>query len=243
MLARRGRRTPCGGGFGDDVHQATTVTPLHGASQPPDTAATARLRRLRAEVTQRDRPPGEPRPAGDHPGGHGVAMRTNPGRTGARIGANWCHHGRSALKGGSVNVVLYTALAFLPGAIFAVAAKALERWSRGERRSRGVTGAGSQPVGPPIERLVARPAPTRPGLLAHRGVGPSAPRTAVAERDPGLRRHPVRVLHRAGDPRARAAPVRPRPAAGDRGDPGAARSHLVAAGAAALPVARDVKKP
>ena len=54
-----------------------------------------------------------------------------------------------------MNVVLYTALAFLPGAIFAVAAKALERWSRGERRSRGVTGAGTQPVGPPIERLVA----------------------------------------------------------------------------------------
>ena len=54
-----------------------------------------------------------------------------------------------------MNLLLYTALAFLPGAVFAVAAKALERWSRGERRSRGVTGAGSQPVGPPIERLVA----------------------------------------------------------------------------------------
>ena len=54
-----------------------------------------------------------------------------------------------------MNLVLYTALAFLPGAIFAVAAKALERWSRGECRSRGVTGADSQPVGPPIERLVA----------------------------------------------------------------------------------------
>ena len=134
-----------------------------------------------------------------------------------------------------MNLVLYTALAFLPGAIFAVAAKALERWSRGERRSRGVTGAGSQPVGPPIERLVARPAQTRPGLLAHRGVRPSAPRTAVAERDPGVRRHPVRVLHRAGDPGARTTPVRPRPAAGDRGDPGAARSHLVAARARCAP--------
>ena len=54
-----------------------------------------------------------------------------------------------------MNLLLYTALAFLPGAIFAVAAKALERWSRGERRSRGVTGIGSQHVGPPIERLVA----------------------------------------------------------------------------------------
>lgn len=54
-----------------------------------------------------------------------------------------------------MNLLLYTALAFLPGAIFAVAAKALERWSRGERRPRRGTGAGSQPVGPPIERLVA----------------------------------------------------------------------------------------
>ena len=54
-----------------------------------------------------------------------------------------------------MNLVLYTALAFLPGAVFAVAAKALERWSRGEGRSRGATSAGSQPVGPPIERLVA----------------------------------------------------------------------------------------
>ena len=54
-----------------------------------------------------------------------------------------------------MNLLLYTALAFLPGAIFAVAAKALERWSRGERRSRGGTSGGGQPVGPPIERLVA----------------------------------------------------------------------------------------
>ena len=54
-----------------------------------------------------------------------------------------------------MNLLAYVALAFVPGVVFAVAAKALERWSRGERRSRGVTGADSQPVGPPIERLVA----------------------------------------------------------------------------------------
>ena len=54
-----------------------------------------------------------------------------------------------------MNVILYTALAFLPGAVFVAAARALERWSRGERRWRGVTGAGATPVGPPIERLVA----------------------------------------------------------------------------------------
>ena len=54
-----------------------------------------------------------------------------------------------------MNVALYAALAVLPGAVFAVAARALERWSRGGGRSRNVTGAGIQPVGPPIERLVA----------------------------------------------------------------------------------------
>ena len=52
-----------------------------------------------------------------------------------------------------MNIVAYTALAFLPGAVFVVAARALEWWSRGEglrRRSRP-----AEPAGPPIERLVA----------------------------------------------------------------------------------------
>ena len=52
-----------------------------------------------------------------------------------------------------MNVVAYIALAFLPGVIFGVAAKALERWTRGERRSRRGA-ADVEPVGPPIERLV-----------------------------------------------------------------------------------------
>jgi hypothetical protein len=59
------------------------------------------------------------------------------------------------MEGGSVNVVLYTALALLPAAVFVAAAKALERWSRGERRSRGRRSAYAEPTGPPIERLVA----------------------------------------------------------------------------------------
>ena len=52
-----------------------------------------------------------------------------------------------------MNVVAYVALAFLPGAVFVVAAKALERWSRGERRSRRGQ-PGVEPAGPPIEQLV-----------------------------------------------------------------------------------------
>ena len=54
-----------------------------------------------------------------------------------------------------MNVVLYIALAFLPGVVFAAAARALERWSRGESRSRRSTGAHAEPVGPPIEQLTA----------------------------------------------------------------------------------------
>ena len=214
---------------GDDVHQEATVTPLHGGSQPPGTAATAQLRGLRTwEVTQRDRPTVEPRPASDHQSG---ARRRDADEFRAYRcpdGANWLHDGRSALKGGSVNLVLYTALAFLPGAIFAVAAKALERWSRGERRSRGVTGADSQPVGPPIERLVADL--RRLGRDYSRIAESDLPRRALRLQSvtSGVRRHPVCVLHRAGDPGPRTSPVRPCPAAGDRGDPRAARPHLVA---------------
>jgi hypothetical protein len=54
-----------------------------------------------------------------------------------------------------VNVVFYTALALLPAAVFVAAAKALERWSRAERRPRKRPGALPEPTGPPIERLVA----------------------------------------------------------------------------------------
>jgi len=56
-------------------------------------------------------------------------------------------------KGGSVNLLAYIALAFLPGAVFVVAARALERWARGGYRScRGAPEAA--PIGPPIEQLV-----------------------------------------------------------------------------------------
>ena len=52
-------------------------------------------------------------------------------------------------------VVAYIALAALPGAVFVVGARLLERWSRGDgllrRRSPQVAG----PTGPPIEQLVA----------------------------------------------------------------------------------------
>ena len=54
-----------------------------------------------------------------------------------------------------MNVVAYIALAFLPGAVFVAAAKALERWSRGGDRSRRGPGPGVEPEGPPIEQLVA----------------------------------------------------------------------------------------
>jgi hypothetical protein len=54
-----------------------------------------------------------------------------------------------------VNVVAYLALAFVPGVVFAVAAKALERWSRGESRSRRRSREAVEPAGPPIEQLVA----------------------------------------------------------------------------------------
>ena len=55
-----------------------------------------------------------------------------------------------------MNVVLYMALAFLPGVVFVAAAKALERWSRGESRvAPGLTSATPSPAGPPIEQLVA----------------------------------------------------------------------------------------
>ena len=54
-----------------------------------------------------------------------------------------------------MNVVLYTALALLPGAVFVALAKALERWSRAESRPRRRSGALPEPAGPPIERLVA----------------------------------------------------------------------------------------
>ncbi len=53
-----------------------------------------------------------------------------------------------------MNVVAYIALAFLPGVVFAVAARALERWSRGSGRSRGA-GTPAEPAGPPIEQLAA----------------------------------------------------------------------------------------
>jgi len=54
-----------------------------------------------------------------------------------------------------VNLLAYVALAFVPGVVFAVAAKALERWSRGESRSRRRSREILEPEGPPIEQLVA----------------------------------------------------------------------------------------
>ena len=54
-----------------------------------------------------------------------------------------------------MNVVAYTALAFLPGVVFVVAAKALERWSRADGWPRRGAQPGLEPTGPPIEQLVA----------------------------------------------------------------------------------------
>jgi hypothetical protein len=54
-----------------------------------------------------------------------------------------------------VNLVAYMALAFVPGVVFAVAARALERWSRGEGWSRRRSRGSVEPAGPPIEQLVA----------------------------------------------------------------------------------------
>lgn len=54
-----------------------------------------------------------------------------------------------------MNVVLYMALAFLPGAVFVAAARALERWSRGDGWSRRGSRHEAEPAGPPIEQLVA----------------------------------------------------------------------------------------
>jgi hypothetical protein len=54
-----------------------------------------------------------------------------------------------------VNVVAYMALAFVPGVVFVVAAKALERWSRAESWPRRRSREPLEPAGPPIEQLVA----------------------------------------------------------------------------------------
>ena len=54
-----------------------------------------------------------------------------------------------------MNLLAYMALAFVPGVVFAVAAKALERWSRGESWSRRRSREPVEPLGPPIEQLVA----------------------------------------------------------------------------------------
>ena len=54
-----------------------------------------------------------------------------------------------------MNLIAYVALAFLPGAVFVAAAKALERWSRGGGRSRRGSDPDVEPTGPPIEQLVA----------------------------------------------------------------------------------------
>jgi hypothetical protein len=54
-----------------------------------------------------------------------------------------------------VNVLYYTALAFLPGVVFVAAARALERWSRAEGWSRRGSRSDPEPAGPPIEQLVA----------------------------------------------------------------------------------------
>lgn len=52
-------------------------------------------------------------------------------------------------------VVAYIALAALPGAVFVVGAKLLERWSRGEGWPRRAARTEPAPAGPPIEQLVA----------------------------------------------------------------------------------------
>ena len=52
-------------------------------------------------------------------------------------------------------VVAYIVLAALPGAIFVVGAKLLERWSRGEGWPRRSARTEVEPAGPPIEQLVA----------------------------------------------------------------------------------------
>jgi hypothetical protein len=49
-----------------------------------------------------------------------------------------------------VNVVAYIVIALVPAAVFLVAAKAFDRWTRGETRLR----SRKEPTGPPIERLV-----------------------------------------------------------------------------------------
>ena len=54
-----------------------------------------------------------------------------------------------------MNVLLYMALAFLPGVVFVAAAKALERWSRAESWSRRGSRQDPEPAGPPIEQLCA----------------------------------------------------------------------------------------
>ena len=211
----RGRRSP-------SHHRNPSSRP----SQPPDTR-----RRPAPQAPWRGH---AARPATGKPDRRRSFRRGKSSRCGRIPGAPVPGLGQTGVtrpvrpKGGSVNVLLYTALAFLPGAIFAVAAKR-STLGRGERRSRRVTGAGSRRWGRrssgssrDLRRL---------GRDYSRIAESDLPRRALRLQSvtPRLRRHPVRVLHRAGDPAARTTPVRPRPAAGDRGDPGAARSHLVAA--------------
>ena len=140
----------------DDIHQGATVTPLHGGSQPSGTAATAQLRGLRTwEVTQRDRPTVEPRPAGDHQSG-GTSSRC--GRISGVPVPGWgkmvarrpvCPEGRVG-EPRPVHRPRVPAWSDLRGR--GEGARALE--PRGTPVARG-TGADSQPGGPPIERLVA----------------------------------------------------------------------------------------
>src|SRR3712207_3943685 len=64
-------------------------------------------------------------------------------------------------------------------------------------------------------------------LLPDPALRPTAPRRATAEREPRLRRHPVRVLRGPRNPVVRAPSVRRGAPSPDGGVPGAARSHLV----------------
>ena len=127
-----------------------------------------------------------------------------------------------------MNVVLYTALALLPAAFFVAAGEGARALEPGRAP---VPGASARvPPSPRGRRSSGSSRDLRRlGRDYSRIAESDLPRRAVRLQSvtPRLRRHPQCVLHRAGDPRTRAAPVRPRPAAGDRGDPGAARSHLV----------------
>src|SRR4051794_18459647 len=138
MLARRGRRTPAGGGSGC-AFTAATVDPCDRAVQPHESMHGRRAhscKRLRYS-------------APDQRNGHRGIQGAKPLCGAAHWSVSPSRTAGSAPKGGPVNVVAYAALAAVPAVFFLGFARALDWWARGGRQARSTPAV----AGPPIERL------------------------------------------------------------------------------------------